>query len=253
MPNLLDEPVRTAEQPSARAFFKDVLLDQRAIWLSPFTASGSDAKWLVSVGLTTAALIGTDKEITTNIDTSGNRQRNWGRVSEIGSGYALAGTAAAFYLTGRLTHNERARATGLLSAEALVDELIVVSALKEATNRVRPSTDNGRQDFYDGGSAFPSGHTAATWAVAAVVAEQYRDKPAVGWTAYGLASLVGVARVMALKHSPSDVFVGGVIGYLIGRHVVRRAAGDHGRTSVLVTPYVDPRTRGFGVAGSLSF
>ena len=86
-----------------------------------------------------------------------------------------------------------------------------------------------------------------------VVAEQYHDKPLVRWTAFGLASAVSVARITAQKHSPSDVFVGGLIGYLIGRHVARRGEASYGHASFTFTPVVDVQTRSFGVAGSFSF
>src|SRR5882757_418862 len=38
-------------------FFKNVAHDQKAIWLSPFHLKREDAKWLVPLGLTAAALI----------------------------------------------------------------------------------------------------------------------------------------------------------------------------------------------------
>ena len=40
--------------------------------------------------------------------------------------------------------------------------------------------------------------------------------------AYGTASAVSVARVTGRKHFPSDVVVGGVLGWLIGRQVYNR-------------------------------
>jgi len=43
-----------------RRFFKNILRDQRAIWTSPLHLEGDDAKWLVPLGLSTAALIATD-------------------------------------------------------------------------------------------------------------------------------------------------------------------------------------------------
>ena len=141
----------------------------------------------------------------------------------------------------------------MLATEALIDEFVVVSAVKAATNRERPNKTNGRQDFFDGGRSFPSGHAAASWSFAAVVAEQYHDRPLVRWGAYGLATAVCVARVTATKHSPSDVFVGGLIGYLIGRHVAKRGAATGGSTSFMIAPVADVSTRTFGVSGVLRF
>src|SRR5882672_12874423 len=53
-------------QPSStpsleRKFFKNILRDQRAIWTSRLRLEQEDAKWLVPLGLSTAALIVTDR------------------------------------------------------------------------------------------------------------------------------------------------------------------------------------------------
>src|SRR5258708_39776579 len=44
-----------------RKFLKNILRDQRAIWTSPMHLDGDDAKWLVPLGLSAAALIVTDR------------------------------------------------------------------------------------------------------------------------------------------------------------------------------------------------
>jgi len=56
-------------------------------------------------------------------------------ISEAGSALAGGGVAAGLYLIGRKTHNYKARETGLLTAEALLDSAIVVTALKGITQR----------------------------------------------------------------------------------------------------------------------
>ena len=58
------------------------------------------------------------------------------------------------------------------------------------------------------------------WAVATVVAHEYDNLPA-QLTAYGLASLVSLSRFTGQRHYLSDIFVGGAIGYGIGRYVYR--------------------------------
>src|SRR3989442_14313703 len=42
-----------------RKFLRNILRDQRAIWTSPLHVQKEDAKWLVPLGLSTAALIAT--------------------------------------------------------------------------------------------------------------------------------------------------------------------------------------------------
>ena len=72
--------------------------------------------------------------------------------------------------------------------------------------------------FFDGGTSFPSNHAALTWAFASVVAHEYPN-PFAQIGAYGLATGVSLARVGASRHFLSDVFVGGLIGYQVGRHI----------------------------------
>jgi hypothetical protein len=230
----------------------DLIRDQRDIWTSPFRLHKRDTKWLVPAGLAFGLMLGTDREINEHVALNPGLHHPSAVISRFGAGYTLLGASGAMYLAGRFGGHDRLRETGLLAFEALVDQYVVVTALKQATNRERPEKVNGNQDFWDGGSAFPSGHTAASWAFASVVAHEYDDVPAVKWAAYGLAATVTVARVTSSKHSPSDVFVGAVVGYLIGRHVTHRAgAGDH--VSVDFAPLYRPESHTAGVSATIGF
>lgn len=133
--------------------------------------------------------------------------------------FAIAGT---FYLVGRTTHNSRARETGLLSMEALLDSGLVTSALKIASQRPRPNVDDASGEFYDKGSSFPSGHAASAWSVATVIASEYgQHRPLVLVATYGVAAAVSMSRYTGQNHFLSDVLVGSAIGYGIGRYVYR--------------------------------
>jgi membrane-associated phospholipid phosphatase len=258
-------------QPSAtptleKQFFKNILHDQKAIWTSPFHLQGREARWLVPLGVGTAALIATDRSTGDEMAES-QKQLNASRIiSYAGSGYAVSGVAATFYLVGRATHNDRARETGLLGAEALIDSGIVVTVLKEITQRRRPTAAQGRGDFFDGGSSFPSGHSIAAWSLATVIANEYHDRPLVQITAYGIASAVSVARFTSLNHYLSDVLVGSVTGYGIGRYVYHThhrknpvSGGDEeesrgpSRSWPLIAPQYDRHAREYGVALAWSF
>jgi len=115
------------------------------------------------------------------------------------------------------------RETGLLSAEALIDSGIVVTALKTASQRQRPATDHSSGEFFDGGSAFPSGHATSAWSLATVIAKEYgHHRPLVQIGAYGLATAVSLSRYTGRNHFLSDVLVGSAIGYGIGRYVYHK-------------------------------
>jgi len=86
-------------------------------------------------------------------------------------------------------------------AGAYASTMTVVYVLKPTIDRTRP----------DGGHhSFPSGHTASAFAGAAFIQRRYGWR--VGGPAYALASFVGVSRVEAKRHHPSDVVAGAVIG-----------------------------------------
>src|SRR6185503_17656799 len=111
-------------------------------------------------------------------------------ISYGGSTYSTGAIAATFYLVGRTKNDARARETGLLSAESLIDSLIVVNGLKEITQRARPLAGRERSEFFDGGTSFPSGHSIQAWSVATIIAEEYHDNRKVQISAYSIASAV---------------------------------------------------------------
>ena len=258
-------------QPSAtptleKQFFKNILHDQKAIWTSPFHLQGRDARWLAPLGAGTAALIATDRS-TGDWMAESHKQLNVSRiVSYAGSGYGVGGVALTFYLFGRAKHNDRARETGVLGAEALVDSAIVVTALKGITQRRRPTSGKDRGDFFAGGFSFPSGHSIEAWSLATVIANEYHDHRLVQITAYGIAGAVSVSRFTSLNHYLSDVLVGSVTGYFIGRYVYhahhRKSPGSGGdveesrgqsRAWPLIAPQYDRHARAYGVALVWSF
>ena len=76
-----------------------------------------------------------------------------------------------------------------------------------------------------GSDSFPSGHATHSWAAAMVIA---RNPHAPGWlkvTACFVATAVSLSRWAGQKHFPSDIFVGSVLGGLIGNYVATRAGG----------------------------
>jgi len=218
-------PQATPSPSLEHRFLKNILRDQRAIWLAPFSVHQSDAKWIAPLAASSAILLATDRRSAGELAEPGDhrtRTRISSDISRSGSFYTTGGIAATFYLMGRATHNQRARETGLLSMEALIDSGIVTKALKTASQRPRPTIDDASGEFFDKGSSFPSGHAASAWSLATVIAFEYgQHRPLVRFTAYGLAAAVSMSRYTARKHFLSDALIGSAIGYGIGRYVYR--------------------------------
>jgi membrane-associated phospholipid phosphatase len=217
---------RAQPSPSLeRRFFYNILRDQRAIWTAPFHVGRDDARWLLPLGLSTGALFATDRRTAGELAENGEHQtrlRISRDVSRGGAIYTTSGIAAAFYLIGRAAKNSRARETGLLGAEALIDGGIVSTALKAITQRPRPRVDDASGEFFDRGNSFPSGHATSAWSLATVIANEYgKRRPLVRFGLYGLAAAVSLSRYTGRNHFLSDVLVGSAIGYGIGRYVYR--------------------------------
>jgi len=213
-------PVRLTDRPqhpNEKYFFRNLALDQKAIWTSPAHIGGDDLKWLVpSSGIATGLFV-TDPGSSWGM--ASYHPNTWKDVSNYGLGAAF-GTTAAMYAWGHLTHSERSRETGVLATEAMIGVLPMQFAIRGATGRLRPYQSNFQNDFFAGGSSFPSNHSALAWAFASVVAHEYPNIYA-QLGAYGLASAVSLSRVAASQHFLSDVFVGGLIGYQVGRQVYK--------------------------------
>lgn len=196
---------------------KHIGQDQVAIWSSPFKARITDLKWLVPFAGITTGLIMTDR--TASHEASRLSSFNSSTFSDIGLAFA-GGSAVGFYLLGKANGNRQLTETGVLGGEAMLNALVVDEVLKYAFQRQRPGEGDGGGRFFQSGSqnAFPSAHATISFAFASVVAHEYN-----GWLsqtlAYAGASAISLARVTGKQHFPSDIFVGGTIGYLIGRHV----------------------------------
>ena len=199
-----------------KPLFKHLVSDQYAIWTSPKNLHVGDAGWLVPFGGLAAALFSTDQQFSRHLSNSPSRLNNFDNFSTYGA-YSMVGSAAAMYLWGHFTHNEHMRETGFLSGEVLIDSLAVTEALKYTFQRARP-LDPGPGDFWNGGTSFPSEHSTAAWSLAGVMAHEYPGL-LTKILAYGMASAISISRVPAKKHFPSDVLIGGMIGYLVARHV----------------------------------
>lgn len=124
----------------------------------------------------------------------------------IGNGAVQGAAAVAVWLVGRSGGHTRVENTGANLIRAQVLNGLLTQGLKYSVNRTRP----------DGGSnAFPSGHTSAAFATAAVIQHDYGIGAAL--PAYALGGLIGWSRVRTNHHWLSDVAFGAALGLVAGR------------------------------------
>jgi hypothetical protein len=203
--------------PDESKFFIHLAEDQKNIWTSPFHLKAADAKWLVPMGGIATGLFVTDPQSSYAMRLDHQHPLNLASDAGVAAAAGLTGVA---YFWGRMTHNERARETGVLATEAMINAVGVDYAFKGITGRERPFPSGFQNIFFHGGTSFPSDHAAVTWAFASIVAQEY-PHPAAQIGAYGLALGVSLARAAADQHFLSDVFIGGLMGYQIGRQIYK--------------------------------
>jgi membrane-associated phospholipid phosphatase len=233
--------------PLVRKLGRNILHDQKDIWMSPLRMNGDNAKlWLGFAGVT-AGLLATDQWTTPRL-RSNEAQMRWGhRVSYLGAPYTLLPLVAGFYTYGAAVGDPKARETAILGAEALINSLVVSHAIKSVTRRTRP---NGASTFTSGGTSFPSGHAMQSWSLASVIAHEYQNTKWVPVLAYGLAGAVSASRFAAKKHFASDIVVGAGVGWFIGRYVYKTHKDHKIHKQSFVpqfVPTVDPATRTYAI------
>jgi membrane-associated phospholipid phosphatase len=222
--NKKTEPLKQEDSAKGMTFkrmFLNIPGDQKAIWTSPFHIHATDSAWLLPLGGVTAGLIGSDEHSMARARSNADAITLGKNVSDI----TLAGMAsvpALMYVWGGLHNYPRAKETGLLSGEALMNSFVVDEALKVAFARERPTATDGQGRFFQtvSNASFPSTHSTLGWTIASVIAHEYP-----GWVsqtlAYSGATAISVSRVAGRQHFPSDVVAGAAIGWLIGQQVYR--------------------------------
>ena len=193
--------------------------DELHIIKAPFSLSA--LKWdALAIGAT-GILIANDESVLYQVPASWHSTSI--NISDAGV-YGLGAAAAGIFVTGLFTHNDHATNTGIHSAEASVDSVILYAALKAILARQRPYTGQGEGKFFSGNwtnGSFPSGHAAFAWTLASVTAHKYPNWP-VRLLVYGVATAVSTTRVTGGVHFPADVFAGSVVGFGVGTYVTHK-------------------------------
>ena len=143
---------------------------------------------------------------------------NW-----VGDGLYLALFSAGLLAGGWWFSRRNLMDAGWQSLVAHGAVALLVTVLKHVVGRPRPkfSHAGGFQlwpSMDNGFDSFPSGHAAASFAVAAVLARRY---PSAGWLWYGAATFVAFSRILRGTHFVTDVMTGAVLGLMAGWIVSR--------------------------------
>lgn len=175
-------------------------------------------KWELPILAATGVLIAKVDRPADNRIQSRSLQQTAGQWSNVGLGLEIGASALAYGI-GCGKDRPYMRDSGFKALAAMGGTGIVDLALKLAFDRQFPTTPGSTGKFWGGGRSFPSGHSATSFAFAAVIAHRYPHSKWVKWTAYTLATGVALSRYPAKKHYPSDILFGSTIGYLAGTYL----------------------------------
>ncbi len=248
------------EEPFLKALGKDI----GHIVSSPFRIKSKDLLLIGSVVAITGILINNDESIYRSIKDYQSKNEWVDKISptitKMGDGGFNIGVSGLFFLGGLIFNDSKAKETAKLTLMTFIHTGLVVQIGKHLFGRQRPSWDNGNDSWagpsgffkryepyqishYD---AFPSGHTISIFGTATVISEMYKDSPIVPIVSYSLATLCGLSRVTEDTHWLSDVFLGAVLGYVIGKYVVKKRS-KYGYRSLDIMPVANSKGISLGI------
>ncbi len=192
--------------------------DQAAFWSAPVKLREKHLRWLLPLTAGTAVLIASDTALEQHLPGSPSVIQHSRNFSNFGVA-ALAATGAGLYFSSYIDGNQPRRQTGWLTAEAVGNSVLVSEVIKYAAGRQRPLEEAGQGRFFHGGNSFPSTHSAVAWSAATVLAGRSSSGTA-KLLAYGTAVGVSATRLTSREHFASDVFVGSLLGWYMGRQIL---------------------------------
>lgn len=142
-------------------------------------------------------------------------------ISFSGKGIFLLLILFLVFIFGLLKERDREQKAARYGIYALTLAAILIQAIKHFIGRPRPRiVDAGEfhlgPSLASGYDSFPSGHAAASFAVAYILARFYPEGKVFF---YGFAALVAFSRLYVDAHFASDIFVGAGLGVITGKAI----------------------------------
>jgi len=251
----------TAVFPFNGSYFKDMLkfitnhdfnqiiaLDKKTVYYSSFSSYKPDFMKLCIISGITAGLYGYDQNIKDFVQRKRNTRTD--AVSDFarpfGDGRITLPALSLLYVSGKFFKKEKICSTAVLGFKSFIIAGSITQIIKIAGHRHRPNTGDP-YNTWDGPGigisnlSFPSGHSSTAFAIATVMASEYKDTLIIPLLAYCTAGLTTFSRINDNAHWASDVFLGSALGYFTGKAVV----GEHNKSNenkISIIPAIRDKT-----------
>lgn len=234
-------------------YFKKYWADTKAIVTSPTRWDERDWTKLGVLMAAEGGLLFADQSVKDYFQSHKNKTESYicsNVLEHFGSEHSFI-LISGIFTYGLLAKDKKCVSTALLAIESFTLASLVTRIPKTLVGRERPDNWQGDGPFTFngpfGGSSFPSGHTTASFAVASVIATQFRDSKWIPITAYSVAGLAGLSRIYDNKHWLTDVVAGAAIGTLVGNLVSHRST----HSNLTVMPFGNQNYQGVRLAYTL--
>ena len=228
------QPDTSAPRALHRAHSRVGISGRRALWRQPVFLGSMGV--LLTGFADQSVRVGVQEEV--QEDDGGEPRVAGSRISQWSTPVAL-GIGAGLLGAGLGTRRPGLARTGRDALVAMGVAGLLTTTANIAVGRANPQANQGTDYFAPFSSpsrnkSFPSGQTSRAFAFASAVAAHTRQ-PALRVAAYGAATVVGIAEVVADQRFASDVVAGAVLGTLVGRGVVHHFATAAPRVGLSVT------------------
>jgi len=211
--------------PAVEAISRKLDRDLDYLLSSPFRVTPKGA---AGAGLTLAVtllLLDGDRDRLEDLARPGGSasEKAYGRLRNLGRN--VPETALALYLGGYLLDSPGLKADALLGGEAVALTALLTAVSSPVIGHASPSQSAAPDDFrgFDRYHSMPDMDSALAFSLAGAVG--YGKGFWANLGLFTLATGAGLSRVHARDAWPSDVFIGGVLGTVIGRSVASLANG----------------------------
>ena len=199
----------------------------------PALFTSRDLAVSAGVAAVSVALMSADRSIDHSFQRPGLQSNTGVRhaldaINFIGNPGAIAFSAGTYFV-GLGMHSRPVATLGMHVGEAIVLGGVITEVMKGSFGRARPYVDPTKpHDFHPGKgftngdyASFPSGDVMVAFAAATAASREVKDSwpgaaKYVTPASYGVAALVGVARMYKNMHWASDVVAGAGVGTLSG-------------------------------------